>query len=134
MFEGKRIVIIDDDTAILNAFKKWFKKVAPNNDVILDDGYIKDSIDGSVDAVIVDYYLNRNQTAPDIIKEIRKDHPDILIIAMSGMFVEKFDEVTCYNIPIMKEVMMCGANRVCTKITNEIMDILRIHFSIRAED
>jgi hypothetical protein len=134
MFEGKRIVIIDDDVIILNGFKKWFTKTAPRNDIILDDGYRKEDIDESVDAVVIDYYLSRNVTSPEIIKEIRKNYPNVLIIAMSGMFVEKFGQATCYNTPLMKEVLACGANRVCPKMTEEILDILRVHFSIRERE
>ena len=131
MFNGKTIVIIDDELSILKSFKKWFNKSCPENDIFIYNEYSPLCITSDVDAVIIDFYLGRNITAPELIKEMRESYPDLLIIATSGAFVLEDQEVTCYNNEIMVECMESGATRVSPKNTDNIVDILSKHFTIR---
>jgi DNA-binding NarL/FixJ family response regulator len=133
MFEGKRILILDDDEMILKSFKKYFKKIAPNNDIVFYDKYDESIYDDihTFDAGVFDYYFDRNISTPDIIKNLRNVHPNMFILCCSCMFIISNDKHTHINKEIMKDCLNAGANRVIPKSPSEIVDTLKIHFILR---
>ncbi len=92
----KKIFIVDDETPILNLFKKWFEK----------KGYAIGTAETAEEALeileteqfkvmFLDLLLP-DMDGLDLCREIRKDEPDALIFAITG-HASKFELTDCLN-------------------------------------
>jgi CheY-like chemotaxis protein len=133
MFTGKTILVLDDNKHVLEVFDKSFEKNTRDNKVItyskFDEKIYKDV--SQYDAIVFDYYFDPTISTLEIIKEIRKNNKDVFVLCCSGMFVVEHGDVKCIDTSAMKECLNAGANRVCPKTTQEVIDILDTHFRVR---
>jgi len=107
----KRILIIDDDLAIQQMVKRLVEKAGYEADLASNGEEGMDMIDeGSFNLVITDIIMPRKEGI-EIITAIRKDYPQIKIIAMSGggRFTPE---------GYLRSAKILGADRIFTKPFN----------------
>lgn len=127
-----RILFIDDDTYLLNLFKKWCDKSFKSHNFIFKNEFsYKDLIDNKYDILVCDYYLN-GFTVENYIKKIREFDKDLLILVISGsLVIDCFKNSKCYNNPLLHNVIDNGANNVCQKDIKKILELLKLHLYVR---
>jgi len=137
LVKNYNIAIVDDDPLILKAFSNYITKKHPNISVKTCTQFKEHCIEGcpdkkclNIDALLLDYYLSNQTIAPDIIKRIREENQDLLIIVMSSAFVPFNNQL---DTKPMKKALNCGANRVVPKDILEVTDTLITHLKIREQ-
>ena len=130
--KSKKIVIIDDNELWLKTVSLWIKQF--NEDVELltysnPKGYLDkiEELNGSVDAVVIDYYLD-DTIAPLVIEKIREKNKKVLIVAVSGGFLNDKQQLKTKE---MKKAIHAGANRASVKDFHSLEMILTSHFDVR---
>lgn len=129
------ILFVDDDIYLLRLFKKWCDKYFVNHNFIFKNEFsYKDIIDGKYDILVCDYYLNGFTPEKDI-KKIREFDKNIIIIVISGsLVIDCFKKSKCYNNPLLHDVIEHGANNVCQKDINKILELLKLYLSVRTKN
>jgi len=79
------------------------------------------------DCIILDYYLNFGIEAPEVIKDIRSQDPNVLLITTSA----SFNKETYFQNQNMRKALNAGSNRVATKDLDSIEIILSTHLCVR---
>lgn len=103
-----RILIIDDDHHILLMIKKMLERAGFEVDLASDgDEGLELFNKGSFDVVITDIIMPEKEGL-ETIREMKRMHPDIKIIAMSGG-----GQVSAEN--YLKTARMFGATKILTK-------------------
>lgn len=131
LLANKKIVFIDDDKTILNVYKKYCNKLYPDNIFEYYEDYFSTPIDSSVDILVIDFYLGKKQNVPDLIKKIRSQHKNLLIIVVSSAVVIKDRNYTCYNNNLLRNSIMAGANNVIQKDVIDIIKLLEQYIIVR---
>jgi hypothetical protein len=126
------ILFVDDDIYLLDLFKKWCDKYFTNHNFTFKNEFsCKDILNGNYDILVCDYYLN-GVTPEKYIKKIREFNDKIIILVISGsLVIDCFKTSKCYNNPLLHEVIRNGANNVCEKDINKILELLKLHISVR---
>ena len=80
----KNILVIDDESQIRNLLSEMLKK-AGYSVIVAEDGKegIKLYLENSIDLVITDIIMP-DKEGLEIIRELKRNYPDVKIIAMSG--------------------------------------------------
>jgi two-component system, NtrC family, response regulator AtoC len=79
-----KILIIDDDALVCTSLKKVLEKIGYDAETCVDASEAESKIKSyDPDIVLLDIYLTTHNGI-DILKKIRRDHPDLTVIMMTG--------------------------------------------------
>lgn len=127
---GKHIGILDDSNSCVLMMELWLRQTFKDINVNVFTDYkkfLKEIEFAYYDCFLIDYFLDDNIFAPDIVKEIRKYDKDVLIFVVSSNFIKE-DKILTDD---MMKSMSAGANRAITKQRSVIENALMSHFYIR---
>lgn len=129
---SRKIVIIDDSDLWLKTVSLWIRQYNKDVEILAYDepkGYLDkiDELNGSVDCVVIDYYLD-DTIAPLVIEKIRERNKRVLIVAVSGAFMDEDQKLKTKE---MKKAINAGANRATLKNFHALEMILKSHFEVR---
>ena len=128
--DGSKIAILDDSETWTEVLKQWLGKRFSLDEI---DTYIDHkSLLGDLsikryDCIILDYYLNWGIEAPEVIKDIRSQDQNVLLITTSA----SFNKETYAKNPNMRKALAAGSNRVAMKDFTSIEIILTTHLCVR---
>jgi len=127
-YTSKKVIILDDTELWLDTMKIWLRKLGYKHiDYCSTSKQFLDVFDKSYDVVVIDYFLEGDIEAPQVIKKARKINKDAFILCASGLFTKQGN----VNFEKMTLALSAGANRAVSKDVDAIQDILDSHMSLR---
>jgi len=128
--DGSKIAILDDSEIWGEVLKQWLKtrfSLDEINTYLDHNTLLEDLSNKRYDCIILDYYLNFGIEAPEVIKDIRSQDPNVLLITTSA----SFNKETYFQNQNMRKALNAGSNRVAMKDLDSIEIILSTHLCVR---